>query len=165
MREKQPHGTLPLYIADEAAKVEAEARQADRRVEGLEDTFAHEVLVWVQTPVTRREVEEGFGGGFADLDSGHAEDKTLGLRNTFAAHGDGMQGQATGRGSGGRVAPGALWSTVYALRIDQTERPRALQHGARGRSWADQAGADPQALTSDRATRLRSGPSLAVSVP
>ena len=44
MREAQPHGTLPLYIADEAAKVEAEARQADRRVEGVEDTFAQEVL-------------------------------------------------------------------------------------------------------------------------
>jgi predicted P-loop ATPase len=85
MREKQPHGTLPLYLSDDAARVEAEARQADRRVEGVEDTFAHEVLVWVQTPVTRRDVEEGLGGGFADLDSPHAEDKTLGLRTVFTA--------------------------------------------------------------------------------
>jgi hypothetical protein len=85
---------------------------------------------------------------------------------------------------GRRVTPGALWFTLYCLRIDQTKTPRAIQHGARGRSWghgrgadqagavsrrgrswADQAGADPQALTSDRAIRLRSGPSLAVSVP
>jgi hypothetical protein len=45
-----------------------------------------------------------------------------------------------GRGSGGRVAPGALWFTVYRLRIAQTERPRAFQHGARGRSWGHGGG-------------------------
>jgi predicted P-loop ATPase len=85
MREKQPHGTLPLFLSDEAANTEAEARQADRRVEGLEDTFAQEVLEWVQRPVTRRDVEEGLGGGFADLDRADAGDTTLGLRTVFTA--------------------------------------------------------------------------------
>jgi hypothetical protein len=85
MREKQPHGTLPLFLSNEAANTEAETRQADRRVEGLEDTFAHEFLVWAQTPVTRRDVEEGLGGGFADLDDPDAGDTTPGLRTVFTA--------------------------------------------------------------------------------
>jgi hypothetical protein len=85
MREAQPHGTLPLYIADEAAKVEAEARQADRRVEGPEDTLAKSIFEWLQTPVTRSDVEEDLGGGFADLDDPDAGDTTPGLRTVFTA--------------------------------------------------------------------------------
>jgi hypothetical protein len=80
MREAQPHGTLPLYLSNKAANTEAEARQADRLVEGPEDAFAKTILEWFQTPVTRRDVEEDLGGGFADLDGPDAEDTTPGLR-------------------------------------------------------------------------------------
>jgi hypothetical protein len=85
MREAQPHGILPLYLADDAARIEAEARQADRRVEGLEDTYAQSCVEWLQRPVTRREVEEDLGIGFSDLDDPDAGDTTLGLRNAFTA--------------------------------------------------------------------------------
>jgi hypothetical protein len=85
MREAQPHGTLPLFLSNVATNTEAEARQADRRVEGVEDALAKTIFEWFQTPVTRSEVEEELGGGFADLDSAHAGDKTLGLRTFCTA--------------------------------------------------------------------------------
>jgi putative DNA primase/helicase len=134
MREKQPHGTLPLYLADDAARVEAEARQADRRVEGIEDTFAHEVLVWVQTPVTRRDVEEGFNGGFADLDSGHAEDTTLGLRTVFTA----KQAWTDALGRPGHLYdPKAQMLMGLALKqLDIISKPKLQTvHGARQRFY------------------------------
>jgi hypothetical protein len=79
------------------------------------------------------------------------------------AHGNGMhcpRRRAIGRGMAAAGHTGGV--AVYALRftICPNGKPPLIAARGRGRSWADQAGADPQALTSDRATRLRSGPSL-----
>jgi hypothetical protein len=85
MREAQPHGTLPLYLSNKAANTEADARQADRLVEGPEDALAKTIFEWFQTPVTRREVEEALGGGFSDLDDPDLGDTTPGLRTFCTA--------------------------------------------------------------------------------
>jgi hypothetical protein len=138
-RARTPYSYEPFYDLlverfPDAARVEAEARQADRRVEGIEDTFAHEVLVWVQTPVTRRDVEEGFNGGFADLDSGHAEDTTLGLRTVFTA----KQAWTDALGRPGHLYdPKAQMLMGLALKqLDIISKPKLQTvHGARQRFY------------------------------
>lgn len=58
MREKQPHGPLPLYLSDEQAAKQAEQMQESRRVETLEDIQAGQIETWLNTPIS---ADDGFG--------------------------------------------------------------------------------------------------------
>jgi predicted P-loop ATPase len=51
MRNDQPHGTLPLYLADDEAREEAELLQESRRVESAEDVLAGRIGAWLDTPI------------------------------------------------------------------------------------------------------------------
>lgn len=50
MRAAKPRGQLPLYLTDEAAKIEAERIQESRRVESVEDTFQGQIEAWLESP-------------------------------------------------------------------------------------------------------------------
>jgi predicted P-loop ATPase len=51
MRKSQPHGTLPLYLADEAVRRHAERLQATRRIGNVWDDWAAQIDEWADTPV------------------------------------------------------------------------------------------------------------------
>lgn len=51
MRADQPFGELPLYLADEEARLEAERIQEDRRVESAEDAIAGRITAWLSEPI------------------------------------------------------------------------------------------------------------------
>ena len=51
MRKAQPKGNLPLYLADDDAREEAERLQESRRVETVEDTMAGQIAVWLERPI------------------------------------------------------------------------------------------------------------------
>lgn len=52
LRKKKPRGDLPLYLTDEAARIEAERMQESRRVESVEDGMAGQIEAWIDKPVT-----------------------------------------------------------------------------------------------------------------
>jgi hypothetical protein len=84
--------------------------------------------------VTRRDVEEGLGGGFADLDSPHAEDKTLGLRTVFTA----KQAWTDALGRPGHLYDGKAQHLIgLALKqLDIIGKPKLQTvHGARQRFY------------------------------
>lgn len=51
MRAEQPHGTLPLYLTDEAVRRHAERLQATRRIGNVWDDWAAQIDEWADTPV------------------------------------------------------------------------------------------------------------------
>lgn len=51
MRAEQPTGTLPLYLTDEAARVEAEEAQEAARQDTVEEQLAGEIEVWLNLPI------------------------------------------------------------------------------------------------------------------
>jgi predicted P-loop ATPase len=52
MRSAQPYGTLPLYLNQTSARVEAERLQESRRVESADDAMAGEITAWLDRPVS-----------------------------------------------------------------------------------------------------------------
>ncbi len=58
MREKQPHGPLPLYLSDDEAALEAERLQESRRVETVEDAMAGQIAAWLDEEISQ---DDGFG--------------------------------------------------------------------------------------------------------
>lgn len=64
MREKQPHGTLPLYLGG-AALQEAVGLQESRRVETEADAFAGQISAWLDRPIVT--------GSFDDDTDAHGE--------------------------------------------------------------------------------------------
>lgn len=58
MRAAQPYGTLPLYLAEDDARVIAERLQESRRVESAEDALAGQIAEWLERPINN--------GGFDD---------------------------------------------------------------------------------------------------
>lgn len=61
MRRDQPWGTLPLYLADEAAREEAEKLQDEARVESSEEGLVGDIAHWLDQPMVD-------GDGFDDDD-------------------------------------------------------------------------------------------------
>lgn len=61
MRRQQPHGTLPLYLADDDAKQIALMLQESRRIESSDDGLAGVVAAWLASPIN--------DGGFDDIDA------------------------------------------------------------------------------------------------
>jgi predicted P-loop ATPase len=59
MRAEQPHGMLPLYLADEEAHVAAERHQESRLVESTETALAGQIEEWLEQPIN--------DGGFDDV--------------------------------------------------------------------------------------------------
>lgn len=51
MRKVQPNGNLPLYLADDDARLEAERLQESRRVETVEDAMAGQISAWLEKPI------------------------------------------------------------------------------------------------------------------
>jgi predicted P-loop ATPase len=51
MRAEKPVGSLPLYLSDEASKIEAAIVQESRRVESAEDGLAGRISEWLDRPV------------------------------------------------------------------------------------------------------------------
>lgn len=64
MREAQPYGTLPLYLADSEAQVIAARLQDSRKVETPDDALAGQIAEWLSRPINN--------GGFDDNPSGAA---------------------------------------------------------------------------------------------
>lgn len=61
LRESQPAGTLPLYLADSAAREEAEKLQDSARVESSEENLSGKIERWLDQPIVD-------GDGFDDDD-------------------------------------------------------------------------------------------------
>jgi predicted P-loop ATPase len=59
MRETQPYGTLPLYLADAEARLIAERLQESRLVESTEGIMAAELFAWLETPYQPDPFNEG----------------------------------------------------------------------------------------------------------
>jgi predicted P-loop ATPase len=59
MRKSQPHGALPLYLADEGSRKHAERLQATRRVGNVWDDWAAQIDEWADTLMP---VGDGFSG-------------------------------------------------------------------------------------------------------
>lgn len=57
MRQRQPRGTLPLYLSEDEAAQEALIIQESRRVESSEDAMAGAIEMWLDTPVRQ---DDGF---------------------------------------------------------------------------------------------------------
>lgn len=51
LRESQPHGILPLYLADPEAKATAARLQESRRVESADDALAGRIEAWLSAPI------------------------------------------------------------------------------------------------------------------
>lgn len=60
MRKSQPHGPLPLYLADEGSRKHAERLQATRRVGNVWDDWAAQIDEWADTPMP---IGDGFENG------------------------------------------------------------------------------------------------------
>lgn len=60
MRKEQPHGTLPLYISDPAAREIAERLQESRKVEATEDALAGRIEAWLNRPVVEGNIDTDF---------------------------------------------------------------------------------------------------------
>lgn len=53
MRKIQPHGTLPLYLANAESSTKAQQIQESRRIETAEDGIAGQIAAWLERPVYR----------------------------------------------------------------------------------------------------------------
>lgn len=51
LREKQPHGTLPLYLSSDEAALIATEQQAERKIETPEDMLSRELSNWLDSAV------------------------------------------------------------------------------------------------------------------
>lgn len=58
LRASQPHGTLPLYLTDKAARDEAARLQESRRVESADDAMTGRISAWLDRPVSNGGMEE-----------------------------------------------------------------------------------------------------------
>ncbi|USU08837.1 bifunctional DNA primase/polymerase [Sphingomonadaceae bacterium OTU29MARTA1] len=63
MREAQPHGTLPLYLADPEACATATRLQEARRVESADDGFAGQIAEWLAQPIATGSIDGDFDNG------------------------------------------------------------------------------------------------------
>ncbi len=63
MRQRQPYGTLPLYLSNAAAKEEAEMRQENSRIETQEEQLAGEIEAWLDLPIKDATGFDEEGGG------------------------------------------------------------------------------------------------------
>lgn len=61
MREKQPYGTLPLYLTGEAAEIAVRVQES-RRIETSEDGIAGQIEAWLEAPIFD-------AAGFEELDT------------------------------------------------------------------------------------------------
>lgn len=70
MRERQPHGVLPLFLRDEEAKAAAKILQESRRIETDEDAMIGQIEAWLDTPVEQGFIDRapGVAKKFDDLD-------------------------------------------------------------------------------------------------
>lgn len=57
MRAAQPRGTLPLYLADEDARVIAARHQESARVESADDALAGRISMWLDKPVSTGDMD------------------------------------------------------------------------------------------------------------
>lgn len=60
MRAIQPHGDLPLYLADKVAAREAAQLQEARRIETVEDATAAQIADWLEKPVQAGLIDDDF---------------------------------------------------------------------------------------------------------
>lgn len=60
MRTSQPHGILPLYLADDEAKITAARLQESRRVETSDDIMAGRIAEWLSSPVVTGSMDDDF---------------------------------------------------------------------------------------------------------
>lgn len=60
MRAAQPHGILPLYLADEEARATAARLQESRRVESADDATAGRIAEWLSQPIVTGSMDEDF---------------------------------------------------------------------------------------------------------
>lgn len=63
MRTAKPRGTLPLYLADAEAKVQAARLQESRRVESPDDVLAGRIAEWLDKPITTGSFDEDQASG------------------------------------------------------------------------------------------------------
>lgn len=57
-RKKHPSGDLPLYLSEDAVRIEAERRQESRRPETSEDWMADEIAKWLETEIPDPEADD-----------------------------------------------------------------------------------------------------------
>lgn len=57
MRVAQPHGALPLYLADREARETAERLQESRQVESSEDALAGQIAEWLSKPINTGSID------------------------------------------------------------------------------------------------------------
>lgn len=61
MREKQPYGTLPLYLTDSASQMIARNLQESRRVETSDDAMIGRIIQWLETQPEEGAFDQGEG--------------------------------------------------------------------------------------------------------
>lgn len=63
MRAAQPHGILPLYLAEEEARTTAARLQESRRVETADDIMAGRIAEWLAQPIVTGSIDDDFENG------------------------------------------------------------------------------------------------------
>jgi putative DNA primase/helicase len=85
MRAAKPHGTLPLFLSDEA-RVEAEIHQEAARSEEIFEDWTDRILDWLDTPLSLHAFKLEIGAKVEqDFSDDDAESKIMVLRCVFIA--------------------------------------------------------------------------------